>query len=91
MVKRFSAVIHGRVQGVGFRFFAREMACDLGLVGFVRNTPDGGVEVAAEGEQSALERFLDILRQGPRSAYVARVDVSWEEPTGGHDRFVVRA
>lgn len=88
--RRFSARIYGRVQGVGFRFFAREVAGELGIVGYVRNMPDGGVEALAEGEESRLEEFLHLLRQGPRGACVDRVDVSWEQPTGAYDTFLVK-
>ena len=88
--KRFSARIYGRVQGVGFRFFAREVANELGVVGYIRNTADGGVEVLAEGDEGSLERFLDLLKEGPRTAHVTRIDLSWEPPTGAYDRFHVK-
>ncbi|MDH7482292.1 MAG: acylphosphatase [Armatimonadota bacterium] len=90
MTRRFRAIIRGRVQGVGFRFFARQVANDLGIKGYVRNTPDGAVEVVAEGEDSALETFLSFLRQGPGRAHVTDVEVTWEEPTGRYDYFFVR-
>ena len=89
--KQFSARIYGRVQGVGFRFFAREVANELGVVGYIRNTADGGVEVLAEGDEGSLERFLDLLKEGPRAANVTRVDLSWSPPTGAYDRFYVKA
>ncbi|HUV04007.1 MAG TPA: acylphosphatase [Armatimonadota bacterium] len=88
--KRFSARIYGRVQGVGFRFFAREVADELGVVGYVRNIADGGVEVVAEGDETLLEEFVDLLKAGPRSAYVSRVELSWGPPTGAYDRFHVK-
>ena len=88
--KRFTAKITGRVQGVGFRFFVREIARELGIVGWVRNTSDDGVEVMAEGNEGLLARFLGSLKQGPRSAVVTHVDVSWEEPTNEFDRFFVK-
>jgi len=87
---RFSAKIHGRVQGVGFRYFARQWASDLGVVGYVRNTSDGAVEVVAEGNQGRLARFLGIIREGPRSAVVSQVEVSWENPSNAFDIFYVR-
>lgn len=89
--KRLSARIHGRVQGVGFRFFVIDAARELGVVGYVRNTSDGGVEVVAEGEEGLLARLLGLLREGPRAAHVTHVDVSWEAPTGAYDRFSVKA
>ncbi|MDI6827323.1 MAG: acylphosphatase [Armatimonadota bacterium] len=90
MTRRFRAIIRGRVQGVGFRFFARQVANELGIKGFVRNTQDGAVEVVAEGEDLALETFLSFLRQGPGRAHVTDVEVTWEEPTGQYDYFYVR-
>ncbi len=91
MRKRLSARVRGRVQAVGFRFFVCQVAEELGLVGFVRNTPDGAVEVVAEGEQLTLEKLLEYLKEGPRAAHVTQVDASWEEPTGRYDRFLVKA
>lgn len=67
--------VAGRVQGVGFRFFAERSARELGLKGWVRNMPDGSVESVAEGEDDAISRYLDRLRQGPRMGGVERVQV----------------
>lgn len=66
--------ISGRVQGVGFRWFVREEARRLGLSGWVTNLPNGGVEVAAGGEASSLERLRRALEVGPTSAGVAGVE-----------------
>ena len=63
--------IGGRVQGVGFRFFAQRTASRLGLPGWVRNLPDGGVEAEAQGDPNSLSAFESALRQGPRGARVA--------------------
>ncbi len=87
---RLSAIIHGRVQGVGFRFFAQLRASELGLTGYVRNRWDGTVEVVAEGEEDSVRRFLGALRVGPRSAIVDRVDVQWEDYSGEFKYFDVR-
>jgi acylphosphatase len=67
-------LVRGRVQGVGFRWFVREAARDLGLAGWVRNRADGTVEVAAAGEPQMLERLRDMLRAGPTGASVSAVD-----------------
>jgi len=75
-------VISGRVQGVGFRYFTEATAAREGILGWVRNTPDGRVEVVAEGDAEALERFERSLRHGPRGARVERVDVDDTSPTG---------
>ena len=75
--KRLEARVHGQVQGVGYRFFARQAARHLNLQGYVRNRTDGTVEVVAEGEKHALDQFLIQLKQGPSAATVERVDAKW--------------
>ena len=77
-VKRVGAIVHGRVQGVGFRAATHEMGRRLGLDGWVRNRPDGTVEVRAQGDQHTLEQLHEFLRQGPRMAHVTNVDWFWE-------------
>jgi acylphosphatase len=85
------ALVRGRVQGVGFRFFVEAQARALGLKGFVRNLSNGSaVEVVAEGPMPDLEMLLSALRQGPPLAYVERVDVSWAAATGDHTTFQIR-
>jgi len=75
-------VVSGVVQGVGFRWSARERATALGVAGYARNLVDGTVEVEAEGEATAVEDFLAWLSSGPPSATVSGVDVRVVEPTG---------
>jgi len=65
--------VSGRVQGVGFRWYARRAAQELGLAGRVRNLPDGGVEAEARGEPGALDAFRERLREGPPGARVTRI------------------
>jgi acylphosphatase len=84
------AVVHGRVQGVSFRYYTQRRADELGLSGYVRNRWDGTVEVAAEGPRVDLEELASFLRTGPRSAFVTQVDIEWTEPTGTFDGFGVR-
>jgi acylphosphatase len=79
---RVRAVVHGRVQMVGFRAFVISHAGALGLAGTVSNQPDGTVEVTLEGSKLDVERMLDLLRQGPSHARVERVDVEYSAPTG---------
>jgi acylphosphatase len=88
IAKRF--LIAGRVQGVGFRFFAEAAAARDGLHGFVRNLPDGRVEAVAEGDAEAVERFERALRSGPPGARVERVEVSAEAPSGRATGFAIR-
>ena len=73
----FVATVSGRVQGVGFRYSARDKAIGFGLTGWVRNEWDGNVSVRAEGKRENLDRFLEWLRNGPPGAYVASVDFRW--------------
>jgi len=81
-VQRLHAVIHGDVQGVGFRYFVIDQARPLGVRGWVRNRPDGTVEITAEGERVQLDSLLDVVRRGPRGATVTDVDVSWADASG---------
>jgi acylphosphatase len=74
--------ISGRVQGVGFRWFAVEAASREGIGGWVRNLPDGRVEVVAEGDAEAVERFERLVRRGPASARVDDVETDILAPTG---------
>lgn len=67
-------LVSGRVQGVGFRWFARERAQELGLAGWVRNLPDGKVELSLEGEESAVRAMLAWLAKGPPAARVTGVE-----------------
>jgi acylphosphatase len=87
---RLHAVIDGSVQGVGFRMFVLDHARALDLTGWVRNTYDGHVEVTAEGETTNLERLLEKLRLGPRSAFVTEVQKEWQPATGEFTSFEVR-
>lgn len=73
--------VTGRVQGVGFRWFVRKTAAELGLPGSVRNAADGSVEVVAEGTEEALAHLERELRQGPPAARVDAVEVL-PVPTG---------
>ena len=69
--------VSGVVQGVGFRWFVRERARRLGLAGWVRNLPDGSVEVAAAGDEKQLQLLRAELQQGPRGAAVEQLqDIS---------------
>jgi acylphosphatase len=74
-------LISGRVQGVGFRFFTEAAATREGLQGWVRNLPDGRVDITVEGESDAVERFERDVRHGPPAARVTDVDVEVIAPT----------
>jgi acylphosphatase len=68
-------VISGRVQGVGFRYFVLHTAREMGVIGWVRNLADGGVEVHAQGTAPQLDALESRLREGPRLANVRSVDM----------------
>ena len=88
--ERLSARVVGRVQGVGFRWWARVRADELGLTGWVANDPnERAVEVVAEGTTSALDAFERLLWSGPPSAQVERVEASREPALGGLRRFEI--
>lgn len=88
--KRLHALVSGRVQGVGFRYFVRQSAAALDLSGWVRNLFDGRVELAAEGEQASLEALLARVRQGPPGSHVDAVDSNWWDARGENEGFRVR-
>ncbi|MEK7377791.1 MAG: acylphosphatase [Candidatus Binatota bacterium] len=71
--------IEGRVQGVFFRASAQEEAGRLGLKGWVRNCPDGSVEVVAEGEKKNIDDLVNWCRHGPPGAHVSNVQLQWQE------------
>jgi acylphosphatase len=87
---RLTAVVHGDVQGVGFRWWTMRRANELGLAGQARNLPDGRVEVVAEGSRAACEQLLQLLRQGATPGYVDRVTEQWQEATGAFRGFMAR-
>jgi acylphosphatase len=82
-IARRRYVVEGRVQGVGYRAWTQLRATALGLVGFVRNRPDGAVEIVAEGRCGVLARFEEECRRGPLLARVSAVRATEEMPAGG--------
>ena len=92
MNETLEAVIHGRVHGVGFRYFAQNEATALGLTGWVANEQDGTVRCVAAGPRVALEVFAERLRQGPPAASVTGVELAWRPASGQpYDSFRVRS
>ena len=83
-------LVGGRVQGVGFRFFAQDAARREGLHGHVCNLDDGVVEAVAEGEETALDRFEIAVRRGPSHARVEHVTVESLNPVGRDTGFTIR-
>lgn len=87
-------VVRGRVQGVGFRWWTRSRALELGLAGQVRNLPDGGVEVDAQGPREQVERLLALLDEQPstgsRPGWVEGTTTQWQAPVEGASGFAER-
>lgn len=89
--RRLDAVVAGRVQGVGYRYFVVDRARALGLSGWVANLPGGSVRTVAEGPEEALRRLLADLWDGPPAAWVESVSEAWSRPTGEFGGFHVVA
>jgi acylphosphatase len=84
-------LVHGRVQGVGFRFYVQDVALLEGVHGWVRNRHDGSVEAVIEGDAEAVERVELALRRGPPGARVDGVDVEERTPTSRPTGFSIRS
>ena len=84
------ATVYGYVHGVFFRAFVSRRASELGLTGYVRNLPDGTVEVNAEGDRNRLEKLIGYLKVGPPGARVEKVVTNWSEYTGSYSGFSIR-
>lgn len=82
-VARLDAVVRGRVQGVGFRYFVMREARRLGLDGWISNEADGSVRVVADGPRATLEVLLEALREGPPASIVERVMDDWPPVASG--------
>ncbi len=82
-------VAHGRVQGVGFRFFVRDKAVHRGIKGWVKNLPDGNVEIVAESEKEILTNFIDSVKKGPLFGTVSELEVEWAEPKNTYKNFSI--
>ncbi|WP_405491553.1 acylphosphatase [Nocardia sp. NBC_00511] len=87
---RLSGWVHGTVQGVGFRWWTRSRALELGLTGYARNHRDGRVHVVAEGPRDRCETLLDLLRSGNTPGRVTLVVEDWSTAQGGMTGFEER-
>ncbi len=83
-------IIEGHVQGVGFRYFTQEVAQALILTGWVKNLPNGSVEVFAQGHPDVLQALVDRLRRGPQLSRVIRVQENWHAPAVPLTTFSIR-
>ncbi|MFC1509637.1 acylphosphatase [Candidatus Omnitrophota bacterium] len=88
--KRIHVFYSGRVQGVGFRYTARNIASHLGLNGWTRNLMDSRVEVICEGEENKLKEFLANVKNGLLGDYITSADVRWEKPTREFSSFDIK-
>lgn len=93
-MERALIFVRGQVQGVGFRWWTRARALELGLVGHARNLPDGRVEVNAQGDRAALDTFIELLEEDPsarsRPGRVDGVTTQWHELREGLSGFTER-
>jgi acylphosphatase len=89
--ERLDATVHGRVQGVGFRYLVVMRAMDLELTGWVANGADGSVRCVAEGPRPALDALLVTLEAGPAGAIVDHVATTWGPASGSFASFEVRS
>ena len=80
----------GRVQGVGFRYSVRELACGYEVTGFVSNLADGRVELVAESDEEEAQAFLETIRQSLLGNYIRGEDVTWTAATGEFNRFEIQ-
>ena len=88
-MKRMHAFVAGRVQGVSFRYYTRHRAQQLNVTGWVRNLPDGRVEVMAEGPEAILRQMEQFLQRGSPAAQVRQVTCDWSEATGEFRQFLL--
>lgn len=90
-VAHLSATVHGRVQGVFFRYFVYDIATELGLKGYVSNLPGGdAVAVTAEGDKMQLDKLVEQLKIGPPGARVRKLETNWAAYSGKYSDFHIR-
>ncbi len=90
MQTRAQVSYSGRVQGVGFRYTVRQIAHGYEVVGFVKNLPDGRVEMAIEGDEEELKRFLRAIGSSDLGAYIRHETATWTQATGEFRDFSIR-
>ena len=88
--KRMHVFYSGHVQGVGFRFTARNVASRMGLTGWVRNLRDSKVELVCEGEEKDLKDFLNAVNNEFAGHYIVDTDITWEKSTQEFANFDIR-
>lgn len=83
-------MLHGRVQGVGFRYFVIRKAENFPVTGYVMNLPGPAVEVVAEGDRPVVEEFIEAVGQGPSNARITEQKLFIEIPSGSYTAFIVK-
>ena len=83
-------VINGKVQNVAYRAYVQDSATELGIVGWVRNLPNGGVELVAQAPRDLLKDFVEYLHEGSLMAKVEQVDIDWRSPSRLFEDFSIR-
>ncbi len=89
-MERKHAKVHGQVQGVGFRYFTERTASSLGVTGWVRNVPDGTVEIEAQADQDTLTRFFEKVRKGPTFSDVTDLEMNQLDPAAEEAGFQIK-
>ena len=90
MMRRHHLIVEGKVQGVGFRYFTQEQAQYHGLAGWVRNLPDGNVELEVEGDDETIEVFLEAIKTKNRFARVEQIQHKISEAENTEKDFVIK-
>lgn len=88
-MQRVELIVHGVVQGVGFRYHTCQQALQMGLSGYVKNLADGTVEIVAEGDSQTLQSLVAWAQQGPTAARVTQVESAAKAATGEFDSFAI--
>lgn len=83
-------MVNGKVQGVAYRYYVQDAATELGVAGWVRNLPDGTVEVLAQADGDTLKEFIEYLHEGSLQAQVEGVAAEWRTPKREYDDFAIR-
>jgi len=89
-MKRIKLIIKGRVQGIFYRKITQKTAISLGIIGYVRNLPDGSVEVVAEAPEQKLKELIGFCRKGPERAVVTNIQIQFSEPKNEFTTFSIR-
>ncbi len=90
MEKKVRIIVSGNVQGVGFRYYIKRTASDLGLKGYVKNLPNMKVEIVAEGKEEELKQLVEVAKKGPGYSEVKGIDVFFDEAEKEFSGFLIK-